>query len=506
VVLSTKAQWRLLVIGLVLFALLLLGALAYERVSIMQEQRHRLATKARVIEENITRQMLGVNNALRSVQRDLELFTNLQQPDFLNLRLKSLVDAMPGVRTMNVIDGSGTILASNREEVIGVNLAYREYFATAVQDRDPAALYLSRPFETLAGVYSINLVRVSLGPSGEAVRVVAATLDSEFFDVLLSSVRFADDVWVALVHIDGILALRIPSQPGQLGAQVDVPDGLFRQHLAAGLGYSVLDGNDALTGEAVWMAQRTVTGNGLGMKGQVVVAVARDPDEALRGWRTLAAMALGLWVLVAAGASMGMWGITRKQQALAKLANKAEAVRQQAEEEMRVKAFYDHLTGLPNRRLLLDRMAQLLATNVRHARCSALVFLDLDGFKGLNDAHGHEQGDRLLQEVARRLQAVTREEDTVARWAGDEFVVMLSDLSGNAGRAAEVAQEVALKMRTVLAADYELNDGLRWRSTASLGVTLFGERDEPLDDIIKRADAAMYRAKSAGKNEVRMHT
>ena len=148
VVLSTKAQWRLLVAGLVLFALLLLGALAYERVSVMQEQRHRLATKARVIEENITRQLLGVNNALESVQRDLELFTNLQQPDFLNLRLKSLVDAMPGVRTLNVMDEAGTILASNREEVIGVNLAYREYFATAVQDRDPAALYLSRPFET----------------------------------------------------------------------------------------------------------------------------------------------------------------------------------------------------------------------------------------------------------------------------------------------------------------------------------------------------------------------
>lgn len=128
----------------------------------------------------------------------------------------------------------------------------------------------------------------------------------------------------------------------------------------------------------------------------------------------------------------------------------ADRLRRKAEEEVRHLAFFDSLTGLPNRRLLMDRMTQLLAASVRHQRHSPLLFLDLDGFKQLNDTLGYDQGDRLLQETAKRLQALLRQEDTAARWAGDEFAVALSELSPDAAEAGIRAELVAQKILAAL--------------------------------------------------------
>ncbi len=188
------------------------------------------------------------------------------------------------------------------------------------------------------------------------------------------------------------------------------------------------------------------------------------------------------------------------------------SARKSMEEQVRHLAFYDGLTELPNRRLLDDRMGQALAANKRSGTLAALMFLDLDNFKELNDHYGHASGDALLIEVARRLSACVREEDTVARFAGDEFVVMLGKLDTAYALSCEQALTVAEKIRASLTTPYPLtisSDGrddtlVRHQCSASIGVVVFNGDDRPTD-IMKWADAAMYQAKAAGRNRVQLY-
>lgn len=182
--------------------------------------------------------------------------------------------------------------------------------------------------------------------------------------------------------------------------------------------------------------------------------------------------------------------------------------RKRNEEQVRQLAFHDPLTQLPNRRLLDDRLHQALAANRRSGYHGALLFLDLDNFKSLNDTHGHHMGDRLLVEAARRIASCVREADSVARLGGDEFVVMLSVLSQDRPASLAQAGAIAEKIRIALAEPYRLPTDagsdqpyVEHRCSASIGVALFDERDPAA--ILNAADAAMYHAKQAGANLVR---
>jgi diguanylate cyclase (GGDEF)-like protein/PAS domain S-box-containing protein len=177
-------------------------------------------------------------------------------------------------------------------------------------------------------------------------------------------------------------------------------------------------------------------------------------------------------------------------------------LRKAAEDEMRSMAFYDPLTHLPNRRLLLDRLRQALMVSARTRNQGALLFIDLDNFKALNDTLGHDIGDLLLQQVAERLLGCVREGDTVARLGGDEFVLMLEELSGDSTVAAAYATAVGQKILERLGENYRLA-GHDYCNTPSIGVTLFGERREGVAEVLKRADVAMYQAKAGGRNAQR---
>ena len=176
--------------------------------------------------------------------------------------------------------------------------------------------------------------------------------------------------------------------------------------------------------------------------------------------------------------------------------------RKHAEEEITYLAFYDSLTQLPNRRLLLDRLGQALASSARSGLNGALIFIDLDNFKTLNDTLGHDKGDLLLQQVAQRLSACVREGDTVARLGGDEFVVMLEGLSENSEEAATLCETVGEKIISTLNQPYRLA-GFENRSTPSIGVTLFSGHRSTIEELLKQADLAMYQAKTAGRNTLR---
>jgi len=181
--------------------------------------------------------------------------------------------------------------------------------------------------------------------------------------------------------------------------------------------------------------------------------------------------------------------------------------RQRLEQQMHELAFYDVLTGLPNRRLLLDRLHKALATCERTRRHAALMFLDLDHFKTLNDLHGHDIGDRMLFEVAQRLRTCIRDEDSVARFGGDEFVVMLESLSPETQEAVVQAEAVAEKIRLALAQPYLLprdaGEPITHHCSSSIGITIFREQTDGVDQLLKWTDMAMYRAKDAGRNSIR---
>lgn len=175
-----------------------------------------------------------------------------------------------------------------------------------------------------------------------------------------------------------------------------------------------------------------------------------------------------------------------------------------AEQKIRQLAFFDPLTGLPNRRLLTERMRHAMTAGMRSGRYGALMLLDLDQFKTLNDTRGHSTGDQMLIEVARRLQHCVREEDTVARLGGDEFIVVLENLSAAVDDAVLQAELVAEKIRSKLTEAYALEGG-EFYTSPSIGITLFQGQQRVLDELFIHADTAMYQAKAAGRNTIRFY-
>jgi diguanylate cyclase (GGDEF)-like protein len=176
--------------------------------------------------------------------------------------------------------------------------------------------------------------------------------------------------------------------------------------------------------------------------------------------------------------------------------------RKQAEEKIHYQAFYDELTQLPNRRLFMDRLQQVYLSTGRIDRTNALLFIDLDNFKTLNDTLGHYVGDLLLQQVAQRLESCVRNNDTVARLGGDEFMVLLENLSGQPMEASAQTEIVSEKILAAVIQPYVL-DMYEYNCTASIGVTLFKGRSLTPEELMKQADIAMYQAKKAGRNAVR---
>ena len=173
-----------------------------------------------------------------------------------------------------------------------------------------------------------------------------------------------------------------------------------------------------------------------------------------------------------------------------------------AKEKIKNLAYYDQLTLLPNRRLLMDRLTLAKASSMRNGNEGAILFLDLDYFKKLNDTLGHDMGDLLLQEVAKRLSTCVRENDTVARLGGDEFVVMLEGLDPQPVAAAAQAEVVARKIIVALGRPYQL-DTHEYHITPSIGITLFNQHSSGMDALIGEADIAMYQAKKEGRNTLR---
>ncbi|MDZ7663659.1 EAL domain-containing protein [Thiohalophilus sp.] len=177
--------------------------------------------------------------------------------------------------------------------------------------------------------------------------------------------------------------------------------------------------------------------------------------------------------------------------------------RKAAEQHIHQLAFYDPLTRLANRRLFIDRIEHARLTGERSKQYGAILMLDMDHFKVLNDTRGHHAGDQLLIEVGKRLKEQVREADTVARFGGDEFVILLEGLNSERDVAVNLASDLADKIQSALTIPYHLDEVKDYRITPSIGVVLFLGRDTSVEELLKQSDVALYEAKAAGRNAVR---
>ena len=272
----------LLFVGILAIGLSLGWHLYGEYLEIDRSERSHLAAQAKIIDENLQRQLIAVNNALASLQAEVPALQG--NGDAVNQHLQSLSGAMPGVRTLFVVNGNGVVVASNRPQLIGRDLRDRAYFGIALQSNDPNVLHVSSPINNALGIYSINLERSMADAHGHFSGLVGATLEPDYFATLLNSVNYAPDMWSSIVHADGTLFLIMPPQSVPLGSRLARPGSFFQRHLESGQTATVLSGKLMINGQDGVVARRTVQPPALNMDQALMVAVTRNTEHIFAPW------------------------------------------------------------------------------------------------------------------------------------------------------------------------------------------------------------------------------
>lgn len=748
-------EWLALALALAAFATVLVVALYREHQGTTQREADRLQVQARVVDENLTRQLQGANNALAGMRDQLEQPSPGMGAAAISARLKLLSSAMPGIRVLAVLDARGTVVASSREELLGVDSSQRAFFDTPRRQPNRAVLYVSAPFESSLGSIVVAISRTVSDAQGAFAGVVVATLDPAYFQVVLGSVNYAADMRAALAHGDGQVFVNMPKNERTLGMNLARPGSLFTLHKQSGRPASLVKGKVLATGDDRMMALRTIDRAELQMDKPIVAAVSRELAAIYLPWRNQALRFAAFFALVLLISGFSLFFNQRRRQAhdrlvaaaaqerllaAERLARSAELLRQSeeqmrqvtdnlpalisrldteqrfcfanrayadwlgidpasligrslrevygdeayggfrqhveealagskvvyerematphgprqievtlvpqrgadgsvqglyglmhdltarhtaelqrarseerlslalegsglalfdwdlasgriyhsaqasamrgeeavetttsaaemqshvhpddletireslraavtgakpvyhaefrvrkksgawfwlrargrvverdaqgralrlagtyadiderkiAEERLRRLAEFDTLTDLPNRAQFRVRMHRAMAS-ATHDRVMALMFLDVDHFKTINDTLGHEAGDQLLRVFAARMRACVRQADTVARLGGDEFTIILEGLNDR-----DDAKAVAAKLVATLAQPIALA-GKVLEVTASIGLAICvpGERDDAA--LLGRADAALYEAKRRGRNQ-----
>lgn len=279
-----------------------------------RSRKKSLTNSAKIIHDNLGRQLFAINRALLSVRDDVPQW--LAEKEGLadaSRNLRAFTDAMTGVRTMNILDAQGTVIASNRPDLIGGNFRQRDYFLAAEQAKNSDTLIVSPPFKTALDAWAINVARTVSGPTGAFAGAVTATLDPDEFKILLDSVRYTPDMWSALAHGDGKQFLMIPEQQNQIGIDLAQPGSFFTRHTQSGRQTNLLEGAVYSTGENRLMALHTIEPKELHMDNSLVVAVARDIDAIYAEWRRRALELGALFLALAGVAIIGLYAVQQRQ-------------------------------------------------------------------------------------------------------------------------------------------------------------------------------------------------
>ena len=495
-----RDQWIILIALLLLVCIFICWELWTEYQETGNRERERLFTQARVIDDGLTRQLLSTNLAIVSVIKDLPyLLKQKDSAELISRRLESLSDAMPGVRTLLLINAKGMVFASSRKELVGRDFPMQSHFQPTKASEDSDRLFVSEPFVGMLGDYSFSLEKAIRNQDGDVVGVISANIDPDFSNHLLESVRYSPQMWTAFIHGKGGVIDFSPKREDLQNINLATPDSLFTRHLQSGYSVTFYRDFPKIYEKSSLTAVRTIFPRELNMDAPLVIEVGRELDDVFAAWHKFTLLRIGFFVLASIFSALLLLQYQRRQIMSKQFQLKQDELSKESEAEIRYLAFYDPLTQLPNRRMLMDRLKQVLANTSRHGRLGALLFIDLDHFKTLNETWGHFVGDQLLQQVAQRLSTCVREDDIVARLGGDDFVVLLENLSSTETQAALQAESVGEKILTALGQPYFLGNQAH-KSTPSVGITLFDARTENVDELLKRADMAMYQAKAAGRN------
>jgi diguanylate cyclase (GGDEF)-like protein len=488
-----RKKTRLGVIGLAGVFLITLGLAAASLIWNARQTAltHSEAEAIRFVsgaEAALNRSLLGVDVLLASTDDLLGLSNSLA--DWIDtttanrlLRVSTQQNLL--VRLTVLLDAQGQVLASSNQSGADLTVKLPAGFLDQALSPAVSTLTISAPTLSFASaeqvLYLARFIKLADG-----ARVVA---------VAELPVALLNTILVQGVDIKG-LQVTLERSAGQLLASVpnQIPPVIAAQAAPLGPWSSQRDNQvqrqpARLTGEDAIVVKRPT------LYRDVLVVASIPIDAALRNWRVerdfIAGAALVFAIMILAASGFTLWYLNRLAQARRALA--------ESKAEIEQLAFFDPLSGLPNRRLLMDRLQRALTTSARSGHYGALLFLDLDHFKTLNDTLGHHVGDLLLQEVAARLKACVREEDTVARLGGDEFVIMLEDLADRPHDAAALARRIGEKILLKLNQRYLL--GLHdYHNTPSIGATLFGGANLAPSELLKQADIAMYQVKSQGRN------
>jgi diguanylate cyclase (GGDEF)-like protein len=489
--------WAMLsgIVGMAGIIALLVFSLASEYQTNINQARLNGQNIAKLLEEHAVSVFNLVDLLAQEVQRDvhpgdMKLNHGATGPHSRNLNalLKSLADSVPEVAVIHVANAKGDYIYSSLDPIPDINISDRDYFKR--QMAGTAEPVISPPLiSRTTKKWTLILSRQLNFSDGRFAGIVLVILNLDYFQQFYHSLDLGEHGLVALYDNDLRLAARYPPSEKDMGkvARLGV-----QPFLAQGITNGTYIAKSALDGIERQFAFRKLDNL------PFVVFAGTASDDYLSEWRRhfwIYSITATLFIALVIGS------IILQRRAEVALRN-SDVKNREAEEEIRQLAFYDPLTRLPNRRLLMDRLKHAWLYSARNSRHGALLFIDLDNFKSLNDTLGHHFGDLLLEKVAERLTACVRKTDTVARLGGDEFVLMLEDLDENHIAAAARTEIIGNKILAALDQPYHLSTHV-YHCTASIGITLFGSKQQSTEELMKQADIAMYQAKKAGRNALR---
>ncbi len=476
------------------FVLLILGVIwattlhliSVERANAEQAGAFMSQELAATYEAQVVRTLREIDRTLKFVKYAYEL--KGQQAVLQDLKIRDLLPPDMAF-VVSIADRKGDVVASTRSSGM-TNVAGEKYFEILRQNN---ILWVSRPYpDTGIGELSLRFIRRLNAADGSFAGVVMVSVAAAYFVSGYEQSKLGEGGVLGILGTDGVFRAR------RTGDAVSAGDAVDYASVAAG---AEKESSEAPVSVNSWDGVRRYTSAHKLYDFPLTVIVGLSEEEQLAAshrneqthlWWASARTALLILFVAALGRMRWQFEKSRIQDLIE---------RKRAEEKIAELAFFDQLTGLPNRTLLMDRLQQAMAASSRSGSHGALLFIDLDNFKTLNDTLGHDMGDTLLKQVAQRLTPCVREGDTVARLGGDEFVVILAGLNTGESDAASGIETVAEKILAELNKPYQL-DNLLHRSTASIGVTLFRSDLVAIDDLMKQADLAMYRSKAAGRNTI----
>lgn len=436
----------------------------------------------------LNRSLLGVDVLLAGLDEQLGL--SLLVPDWIDAAAASRVIRSAAqqnlmVRYVALLDAQSHVLASSSINDITPDAGLPADFVAQALARPMSELSFSVPVLNFASAERVIYLGRPIKLADSSRVLAVAEVHVSLLNAILTQGASISGLEITLERSDGHLLSGVPALEQLWGTRLSPPLGHLSARTQAIRGAARLSGQPAIV-----LAQPTLYRD-------ILIAASIPVVAVLANWREQRNFILGVSLLfglmILASAGLVLWYLERLAQAHHAIARSKAEIEQLA--------FFDPLTNLPNRRLLMDRLQHALNTSARTGRSGALLFLDLDHFKTLNDTLGHEVGDLLLQQVAQRLKDCMREQDTVARLGGDEFVVMLEDLAEHPLEAAALARRIGEKILASLNAPYALATQT-YRSTCSVGAALFEATLISAAELLRQADIAMYQVKARGRNDL----